>query len=209
MMTLCRLFAILAGLTALLAAPSAPRADIQAESAANYIRLLFDTSMRSVPDPAFICGEVAQFGRFAAGHAWQLLSSTERSRFADGFCDLTVDAVARLHLAYPGLRLEFGHVLPAAQGMAVVSTTVTRLAKATAWQVDWQVAPDDNRPGSDHLRLADMRFLGLSLGIFLRSLANADISRDSSSAEGIVAPWRRALDRALPSHPEPAAIPPK
>lgn len=165
--------------------------------------------MRSDPDPAFICGEVAHFGRFAAGHTWQLLSPTERSRFDDGFCDLAVDAVARLQLAYPGLRLEFSHVLPAAQGMVMVVTTVTRPGEAAGWQVDWQVATDNHRPGSDHLRLADMRLLGLSLGIFLRSLASADISRDSASAEGILVHWRRALDRTLPSHTEPTAVPPK
>lgn len=204
MMTLCRLFAILAGLALLGTAPSTSRADIQAESAANYIRLLFDTSMRSDADPAFICPQIEQFGRFAAGHAWQLLPPDERSRFADGFCALAVDAVARLQLAYPGLELELGHVLPAAQGMVLVSTDVARPAKDAIWQVDWQVAAVN-----DHLRLADLRLLGLSLGIFLRSLANADVTRDSVSAEGILTHWRHALDRAFPSQAEPVELAPK
>jgi ABC-type transporter MlaC component len=192
MMTLCRLLAVLAGLAIYLVRTSPSLAEIPAESAANYIRQLFDTSLRTNATPTLLCPQIEHFGRFAAGHAWRLLPPAERPRFADGFCDLAVEAVTRLRISFPGLQLELKQILPAAQDMVIASSTVTRPTRATPWPVDWQVAVS-----GDRLRLADIRLLGLSLGIFLRSLANAGTD-DSASADLILARWRQALDRALP-----------
>lgn len=193
MMTLFRPLAVVAGLAAIVVLPKSLHAEIKAEVAANYIRHLFDTSMRQNANPAVLCPQVAQFGQFAAGHAWRLLPPGERPRLADGFCSLAVEAVTRLQRAYPGLRLELDRTLPAAQGMMVVSSLITRPFSAATWPVDWQVAA-----AGDDLRLADLRILGLSLGIFLRSLANAGTTADPASADVILARWRQALDRALP-----------
>ncbi|MDY0873375.1 ABC transporter substrate-binding protein [Dongia rigui] len=193
MMIPFRLLAVAAGFAALVVLPGSARAEIKAELAANYIRHLFDTSMRENANAAALCPSIAQFGRFAAGHAWRLLPPSERPRLADGFCNLAVDAVTRLHLTYPGLRLKLDRTLPAAQGMVLVSSSVTRPTDLATWPVEWQLATT----GAD-LRLADLRILGLSLGIFLRSLANAGTTADSASADVILARWRQALDRALP-----------
>jgi ABC-type transporter MlaC component len=149
--------------------------------------------MRAGVTPTVLCPQIEHFGRFAAGHAWRLLPSAERLRFADGFCSLAVEAVTRLQVSFPGLHLELQQVVPAAQEMVIASSAVTRPMSATTWPVDWQVAAN-----GDHLRLADIRLLGLSLGIFLRSLANAGTTADSASADAILANWRQALDRALP-----------
>ena len=195
-MTLFRLFAVLAGLGLLAAGPSPSRAEIQAESAANYIRALFDTSMRTKAIPDHLCPHIAQFGRFAAGHAWRLMPAAERPRFSQGFCALAVEAVNRLQTTHPDLHLELGGASPAAQGMVIVSSAVKDRGMATPWPVDWQIA--EASPG---LRLADIRLLGLSLGIFLRSLASSG-STALPSAEGILAHWRQALDRALPPQAE-------
>jgi ABC-type transporter MlaC component len=200
MMTLYRLFVSLAAVAVLTAGPTQSRAEMRAESAANYIRGLFDTSMGAKALPDRLCPPVAQFGRFAAGHAWRLMPPVERPRFSQGFCTLAVEAVNRLQTIYPGLRLELTGVSPAAQEMMIVSSTVGAPGSASSWPIDWQIAGTEG-----DLRLADIRLLGLSLGIFLRSLANADpagFSNDSSNAERILARWRSALDHAFPPQPQ-------
>lgn len=206
-MTLSRLFVTLAAAAVLAAEPSLSRADIRQESAANYIRVLFDTSMRTQPAPDRLCPHVVQFGRFAAGHAWRLMTAAEQARFSQGFCTLAVEAVNRLQMAHPGLHLELAGILPAAQGMMMVSSTVEDRAWAGSWPVDWQIAE-----AGAGLRLADIRLLGLSLGIFLRSLANsgpADLSQEAPGADEILARWRQALDRALPQQAERPLTQPK
>lgn len=195
MLSICRMPAIAIALCLTLGWPSSPRADIQQEAAASYIRTLFDTSLRPGAEAAAICPDVASFGRFAAGHAWHGLPDDERARFAEAFCALAIDAVARLHAAYPGLRLDLEQISPGAQGMVVVESLVTRPA-LEPWPVKWVVAADSSR-----LRLADLRVLGISLGIFLRGLAALQPAPDAlhpATAARILAPWRRALDRAFP-----------
>lgn len=200
-MTLGRLFSILVGLSIFLAMPSLSRAEIQTESAATYIRTLFETSTGAVAAPA-LCQHIAQLGKSAAGRSWRLLPPTERPLFADGFCHLAIEAVNRLHIAYPNLQMELGDVSPAPQGMMMVSSKVRKRADSAPWRVDWQVAE-----AAGQLRLADMRLLGLSLGIFLRSLANAEDG--PPTADRILAQWRRALDRALPLRIDQMPVPSK
>ncbi len=67
------------------------------------------------------------------------------------------------------------------------------------WPVDWLVTGTPDQP-----RLADLRILGVSLGIFLRSVATlqgAPSGAGGRSAAAILEPWRQALERALPQHP--------
>lgn len=198
MLSICRILAILVALSLILPWPHSARADIQHEEAASYIRTLFETSMRPAADVAGICPDVTAFGRFAAGRAWQGLPDGERRRFAADFCTLAIDAVSRLRAAFPGLCLEFEHVRPGAQGMVVVASRVTRPG-LDPWPVDWVVAADGNR-----LRLADLRILGISLGIFLRGLTALQPAPDlqhPATATRILAPWRQALDRVFPPAP--------
>ncbi|WP_374656274.1 ABC transporter substrate-binding protein [Dongia sp.] len=181
-----------------LSAPRALRADIQHAAAATYIRTLVETSLGPDLDTASLCPQVSAFGRFAAGHAWQALPGPERSRFAQGFCALALDAVGRLRAAYPGLRLDLGEVGPGAQGMVAVDSQIARPGLAP-WRVNWLVAADGNG-----LRLADLKILGISLGIFLRSLVTLQAqphAPQSVTAEYFLTPWRRALDRAFPPLP--------
>ena len=175
--------------------PTSLHAEIQQEVAASYIRALFDTSLDPGATAADVCPEVAKFGRFAAGHAWHGLNASERNQFSRDFCDLAIDAVTRLRTAFPGLRLELEQANPGAQGMVIVSGRVVR-PEREPWPVKWVVAPD-----GDKLRLADLRILGISLGIFLRGLTavqEPDDGGHTDSADRILRPWRQALDRALP-----------
>jgi ABC-type transporter MlaC component len=175
--------------------PTSLRAEIQQEVAASYIRALFDTSLQPGEAAADICPDVAKFGRFAAGRAWHGLTDSERNRFSKDFCSLAIDAVTRLRSAFPGLRLELEVVSPGPQGMAIVVSRVVRPARKP-WPVKWVVATD-----GDHLRLADLRILDISLGIFLRSLTALQEPVDTGhpgSAARILGPWRQALDRAFP-----------
>ncbi len=187
--------ALIAALSLSLTWPTSLYAEIQQEAAASYIRALFETSLRSGTAAASICPDVAKFGRFAAGYAWHGLPESERTRFAADFCGLAIDAVTRLRSAFPGLHLELEQVSPGAQGMVIVASRVVRPAREP-WAVKWVVAADDG-----HLRLADLRILGISLGIFLRGLTALQAPLDTAhpaNAARILGPWRHALDRAFP-----------
>lgn len=187
--------ALIAALCLSLTWPTLLRAEIQQEVAASYIRALFDTSLQPGEAAADICPDVAKFGRFAAGHAWHGLTERERSRFSKDFCGLAIDAVTRLRLAFPGLRLELEQVTSGAQGMVIVASRVVRPTREP-WPVKWVVAAD-----GDQLRLADLRILDISLGIFLRGLTALQEPVDTghpASAARILRPWRQALDRAFP-----------
>jgi hypothetical protein len=175
------------------------RAETRPAAAASYIRTLFDTSTASGSGPGNICPDVADFGRFSAGRAWHGLSGTERDRFTAEFCTLAAEAVRRLRDTFPGLRLELQRTADAAPGLIAIESRVIRPGHEP-WPVDWLVAAEEDR-----FRLADLRVLGISLGIFLRSLVTMlpppDAEHPPTGAR-ILAPWRRALDRAFPPMPE-------
>ncbi len=196
-MTLLRRFiAIFASLSMFVAMPNLSHAEIEAKLAQTYIRALFDTSASTDFAPETLCLHVAQFGRSAAGHAWRLLAPDEQARFAIGFCDMADEAIHRLRIAYPGLQLDLRTVSPSVPGMVMVSSIARMPGQMASWQIDWQVAET-----GDHLRFADLKLVGLSLGIFLRSLANSEFStkaEGSPVATDILNAWQQALDRALP-----------
>ena len=193
------LLPIAIGLVIALAEPGAPRADAPMDlAAARYIRALFSATLPAGDEPADLCPEVESFGRFAAGRLWHDLADDERHSFTRDFCALATDAVARVHAAYPGLTLSDLEPVTAAQGMTLVQSWLNR-PQMESWQVDWLVA---GAPAQPHL--ADLRILGVSLGIFLRSVAemrSAPIEVGERTARAILDPWRQALDRALPPHP--------
>lgn len=164
-------------------------------AAARYIRALFSATLPARGDPIDLCPEVESLGRFAAGRLWHDLADDERHRFSRDFCALATDAVARVHAAYPGLTLSALEPVAAAQGMILVRSSLNR-PQTDPWPVDWLVAGAPARP-----HLADLRILGVSLGIFLRSIAMiraAPVEAGERTAAAILDPWRQALDRALP-----------
>ncbi len=167
-------------------------------AAARYIRALFSATLPTRGAPADLCPEVEAFGRFAAGRLWHDLADDERRRFTRGFCALASDAVARVHAAFPDLTLVMRESLAAPQGMAMVHSLLNR-PQMEPWPVDCLVTGTPDQP-----RLADLRILGVSLGIFLRSVATlqgAPSGAGGRSAAAILEPWRQALERALPQHP--------
>lgn len=207
MKILRRFLTIFASLSIFAAIPNLSHAEIEAKSAQTYIRALFDTSIGAEFAPETLCPHVAQFGRSAAGRAWKLLAPDEQARFAVGFCNLTDEAIQRLRIAYSGSQLKLQTVSPSAQGMVIVSSVVQMPDQMASWQVDWQVA----ETGKD-LRFADLKLLGLSLGIFLRSLANSELSTKVESppvARDILSAWHQALDRALPPQAKSPQLMPK
>ncbi len=106
--------------------------------------------------------------------------------------------MARVHAAFPDLTLVMRESLAAPQGMAMVHSLLNR-PQMEPWPVDWLVTGTPDQP-----RLADLRILGVSLGIFLRSVATlqgAPSGAGGRSAAAILEPWRQALERALPQHP--------
>jgi hypothetical protein len=191
MMPLRRALALPVALCLLALSLSPSCAGEREEAAANYIRDLFDTSMSPAAAPAKICPHVAQFGRFATGHVYHSLSATEQSRFQDGFCALTIEALRRLQRTYPALRLEMGELSQGPQGMLMAATTVKVPGQSWSWPVNWQIAPT-----GDGLRLADLRVLGISLGVFLHSLVRN--TPEPPQATWMLDPWQQALNRAFP-----------
>ncbi|MBK8158013.1 MAG: ABC transporter substrate-binding protein [Rhodospirillaceae bacterium] len=193
------LLPILIGLVLVVAGPGAPQAETPMDlAAARYIRALFSATLPTRGQAAGLCPEVEAFGRFAAGRLWHDLTDDERRRFARDFCALASDAVARVHATYPGLTLSGLEAVAAPQQMTVVHSWLNR-PQSEPWPVDWQMAGMPDRP-----HLADLRILGVSLGIFLRSVAMmraAPIGPSQRTAASILDPWRQALDRALPPQP--------
>lgn len=192
------------GLFVVLATPMAVLADRPVNSAAaRYIRTLFDATLRehgSWPDR---CRDIQGFGRFAAGRLWHALSEPERDHYNRDFCTLASDAVNRLRDAFPGLTLEIKGDRSAPQNMVSVQSSVARPG-LEPWPVDWLV---DGQPGQPEL--ADLRILGISLGIFLRALAILEWPEkvpERLTSGQILRPWRQALDRALPP---PGVVPPR
>lgn len=178
-----RIFAI-AGLAALLLSGAASvRAD-----AASYIRTLFDATAPAGGTPALACSDVAPLARFAAGRHWQGLAVDIREAVKADFCTLARESLARLHGRYPDLALRIVETRPTGSGGAWVRTEVT--AGGTDWPVHWHIAETGGRP-----YLADIKVLGVSLAIMLRGLAP---DGPLSSANTLIAPWRAALNRALP-----------
>lgn len=165
--------------------------------AASYIRDLFDATI-SAADSADACRHFTPLGRFAAGQHWRRFDADARLEFADGFCHLAADALARLRRIYPDLALSVidTHTQPSRNDgpkMAWVRSSVR--AGSKDWPVDWQVADP-----SGAAYLADMKVLGVSLAIMLRGLA-AGVPNDAPA--DILRPWRRALDLALPDRRGP------
>ncbi len=196
-MNLQRLFPILLlAVIAIVQRPAAASADIQHAAAASYIEALFATNMRDGAGKPEICPEAAAFGRFSTGRAWRAFTATERAAFDRGFCDLAADAVSRLRTGFPKLGLRLQQSFPGAPGIIILGGEVTGAA-ADSWPVEFFVAGE-----GQSVRIADMKIVGVSLGIFLRSLAILMPAReagDAPSPDGILEAWRRALDRALPS----------
>jgi hypothetical protein len=160
--------------------------------AASYIRALFDATI-SAPESTTACSHFMPLGRFAAGQHWRGFDAGARAEFADGFCDLAADALARLRRLYPDLAVSIidTHVQPSRNNgpkMAWVRSSVR--AGGKDWPVDWQVA---DPTGAAYL--ADMKVLGVSLAIMLRGLA---ARVPAAAPTDILRPWRRALDLALP-----------
>jgi hypothetical protein len=184
------------GMHFIVAAPISTRAEEPAESAAaSYIRTLFDATLHDGHDLSDRCPDVEAFGRFAAGRLWHDLPDSERARFNRDFCVLASDAVNRLQAAFPGLSLTITTSQEAPQGMISVQGVVS-VPGGQHWPISWLIA---GPPGHPHL--ADLRILGISLGIFLRGLATAEgpeKAPESHNSAEILDPWQRALDRALP-----------
>ena len=185
------------GLITFIAGQTTPHAETpRATVAASYIRALFDATLPAQGGLGGNCDEVAAFGRFAAGHLWRALPESERHKFARDFCLLAGDAAARLHRKFPGLKLTVQESHDATQDMVGVHSLVA-MQGGPSWPVDWLVCGRSGQP-----RLADLRVVGISIGIFLRSAAALGWPQgtpDSLTSAAILAPWRRALDRALPT----------
>lgn len=179
------------------AAPILVRADETLNStAARYIRTLFDATLQEGGGLSRHCEETEALGRFAAGQLWHTLPDPERTRFSRDFCYLAGDAVRRLRTKFPGLTLELGASDAAPLSMLSMHSIVF-LRDEKHWKVDWLIA---GLP--EHPHVADLQILGMSLGIFLRSLTIQDWSQKAPQAMSsavILHPWRLALDRALPS----------
>lgn len=184
------------GLLIAVAVPFHIRADDRAEAAAaRYIRTLFDATLPERGDLSDHCRDIEAFGRFAAGRLWHAMPDPERAEFNRDFCAFATDAVNRLRSTFPGLKLEITHFHAAPQNMISVHSVVV-ISNSQQWPVDWLVAGSPTRP-----HLADMRLLGISLGILLRGLAAVEWPEkapESLTSAEILRPWRRALDRALP-----------
>jgi hypothetical protein len=184
------------GLNTFIAGLTSPHAETpSATVAASYIRTLFDATLPAQGGLGDNCDEVTAFGRFAAGHLWRALPDIERLKFAGDFCQLAGDAVARLHRRFPGLSLTLLEARAAAQDMVTVNSQV-KAHGVPPWTVNWLVADQSGQP-----LLADLRVIGISIGIFLRSTAALETPQGlqgSLTSDAILAPWRRALDRALP-----------
>jgi len=195
---------IVFGLLIMLAAPKAVRADQTADSAAaRYIRTLFDATLSEQDAWSEHCPDIQAFGRFAAGRLWHALSQAERTRFNHDFCALAGDAVNRLRDAFPGLSLVITSDRAAPQKMVLVLSNVARPG-LQPWPVDWLIAGPPEQP-----HLADLRILGISLGIFMRTIAALEWPGkvpETATSSQILRSWRQALDRALPP---PGTTPPR
>lgn len=189
------------GLLAVITLPPQVAADQMTDSgAARYIRTLFDATLpvdrQDAGGLAEHCADVEPIGHFAAGRLWQALSDAERAKFNRAFCDLADTAVNRLRNALPGLRMVVTESRPAPQDMIFVHAVVTT-PDGRQWPVDWLI-----RQSPDRLYVADLRILGVSLGIFLRSLAaleRQDKAVQPLTADAVLRPWALALDHALPA----------
>jgi ABC-type transporter MlaC component len=183
------------GFVLALAAPlQVPAKQPTDSGAARYLRTLFDATLPLGGDLSSHCADIQAIGHFAAGRLWQALSDAEQQKFNRSFCKLGAGAIQRLRKMFPGLTLTLGENTPAPQDMMTVHTLVTA-QDGRQWAVDWLIAEAPDQP-----YLADLRVLGISLGIFLRSLAALEWSDRvpaSPSADDILRPWTRALDRAL------------
>lgn len=177
-----RRFLIGAAIAAALLSVTAGRASADA---ASYIRTLFDATIGG-SDPA--CGSFLPLAHVAAGQHRRHFDAAEGDAFDRGFCRLAVDALNRLRQRYPDLTLTLTGSLPGPMGTFWVRSRVN--AGGENWPVDWLVAGDSAAP-----HVADLKVMGISMAIFLRSLA-ANVTE--SQAEAVLAPWRRALKLAFP-----------
>lgn len=155
--------------------------------AASYIRTLFDATV-TAPEPEADCRRFAPLARFAAGQHWRQYDASDRAAFDAGFCSLVQDALGRLKLRYPDLALNVLDSHAGPNGMAWVRSKAR--AGGTDWPVDWLVGDPVESP-----YLADLKIMGVSLAIMLRSLA---AGVPDSAPMAVIKPWRHALNLALP-----------
>ncbi|WP_374374639.1 ABC transporter substrate-binding protein [Dongia sp.] len=155
--------------------------------AASYIRTFFDATI-AAPEPDTDCRRFAPLARFAAGQHWRQYDATDRTSFDTGFCGLVHDALGRLKHRYPDLALNVLDSHAGPRGMAWVRSKAR--AGGEDWPVDWLVGDPDGSP-----YLADLKIMGVSLAIMLRSLA---VTVPNSQPATVIKPWRHALDLALP-----------
>lgn len=177
-----RRFLIHAACSAALLFPAPAGAD-----AASYIRTLFDATI-AAPGTEIDCQGFSPLARFAAGSRWRDYDTGERVAFDAHFCELARDTLARLKARYPDLALRVIESHAGPRDMTWVRSLAT--AGGADWPVDWLVG----NPG-ERAYLADLKVMGVSLGIMLRSMAG---SVEGRSPAAIIKPWRQALDRALP-----------
>lgn len=155
--------------------------------AASYIRTLFDATI-AAPGGAAGCQLFTPLAQFSAGQHWQGFGAAERTEFDAAFCTLALDALARLRDRYPDLTLAILDSREGPRDMAWVRSRAT--ADGAEMPVDWLVG---NRHGAPYL--ADLKVMGVSLAIMLRSLA---AGAPGETPAAVVQPWRQVLDRALP-----------
>lgn len=153
--------------------------------AASYIRTLFDATARTGTAD---CATFLPVAHFAAGQHLPLFGAAERAAFDNGFCDLAQDALSRLRQRYPDLAIAVtGTSAGPEETLWVRSQAV---AGGQEWGVNWLVDEAGNPP-----RIADLKVMGISLAIFLRSLS---ARAEPGNPEAVLAPWRRALNLAFP-----------
>jgi hypothetical protein len=155
--------------------------------AASYIRTLFDATI-ATPDGTAGCQIFTPLAQFSAGQHWPGFDAAERGEFDAAFCTLALDALARLRDRYPDLSLTILDSHKGPSDMDWVRSKAT--ADGADMPVDWLVG---RRQGAPYL--ADLKVMGVSLAIMLRSLA---AGAPGESPAAVVHPWQQVLNRALP-----------
>lgn len=153
--------------------------------AASYIRTLFDATTRT---GSADCVTFLPVAHFAAGQHWPLFDAAERAAFDKEFCDLALDALSRLRQRYPDLSIAITGTSDGPNETLWVRSQA--LAGGQEWAVNWLVDESGHPP-----RIADLKVMGISLAIFLRSLA---ANAEAGAPEAVLAPWRRALNLGFP-----------
>lgn len=171
-----------AALAALCLVSAAGRASADA---ASYIRTLFDATARTGTAD---CATFLPVAHFAAGQHWLQFDAAERADFDRGFCILVREALSRLRQRYPDLSLTVASSHDGPNQTLWVRSQA--LAGGQEWPVTWLVDETGGAP-----QIADLKVMGISIAIFLRSLA---ASAETGVPDAVLAPWRRALNLVFP-----------